>query len=121
MMTLENGVQCSYMQNHFTPDCSRNYTVIGTKGRLENYGNSEVHVWTKRIDACNINGDIVYEFSKDEQQHDITIDIVIKEFFDYILFDKAPLISLDDAYKSVVSCIKSTESMRNKNKRYEIE
>ena len=37
-MTLDNGVQASYEQCHFTPDYWRNYTVIGTEGRLENFG-----------------------------------------------------------------------------------
>ncbi|MCK5155952.1 MAG: hypothetical protein KAQ69_05925 [Spirochaetales bacterium] len=39
-MQLENGVQASYLQCHYTPDSCRNYTYtfIGTKGRLENRG-----------------------------------------------------------------------------------
>ena len=37
-MRLDNGVLASYQQCHFTPDYWRNYTVIGTEGRLENFG-----------------------------------------------------------------------------------
>ena len=37
-MELDNGVLASYQQCHFTPDYWRNYTVIGTEGRLENFG-----------------------------------------------------------------------------------
>ena len=51
MMQLEKGIQASYLQCHFTPDSERNYTFIGTRGRVENIGDSgkcEVHVWTKR-------------------------------------------------------------------------
>jgi predicted dehydrogenase len=50
-MLLDNGVLASYQQCHFTPDYWRNYTVIGTHGRLENMGDSsgsEVHVWNRR-------------------------------------------------------------------------
>ncbi|UZN00173.1 hypothetical protein OL548_10360 [Lysinibacillus sp. MHQ-1] len=36
MMELEGGIKASYLQCHFTPDYSRNYTFIGTKGRIEN-------------------------------------------------------------------------------------
>ena len=51
MMQLENGAQMTYMQCHYTPDSERNYTFIGTKGRIENIGDAgkcEVHVWTQR-------------------------------------------------------------------------
>jgi predicted dehydrogenase len=35
-MALDNGVFASYQQCHYTPDYWRNYTIIGTAGRLEN-------------------------------------------------------------------------------------
>jgi predicted dehydrogenase len=50
-MLLNNGVLASYQQCHFTPDYWRNYTIIGTEGRLENFGDevdAEVRVWTRR-------------------------------------------------------------------------
>lgn len=53
-MVLENGVLASYQQCHFTPDYWRNYTVIGTEGRLENFGDevgARVHVWNRRHDG----------------------------------------------------------------------
>lgn len=36
-MELDNGVLASYQQCHFTPDYWRNYTIIGTAGRIENF------------------------------------------------------------------------------------
>ena len=51
MMQLEKGIQATYVQCHYTPDSERNYTFIGTRGRVENIGDSgncEVHVWTQR-------------------------------------------------------------------------
>ncbi|CAM3298293.1 Gfo/Idh/MocA family protein [Occultella aeris] len=51
-LELDNGVFATYQQCHFTPDYWRNYTVIGTEGRLENFGNGEpgshVLVWDRR-------------------------------------------------------------------------
>ena len=50
-MELDNGVLASYQQCHFTPDYWRNYTVIGTEGRLENFGDGagdQINVWTSR-------------------------------------------------------------------------
>ena len=55
LMQLDNGVQASYEQCHYTPDAQRNYTVIGTQGRIENFGDysspgnvAEVYLWTHR-------------------------------------------------------------------------
>lgn len=53
-LVLDNGVLASYQQCHFTPDYWRNYTVIGTRGRLENLGDGpggRVAVWTTRTDS----------------------------------------------------------------------
>ena len=50
-MQLENGAFATYEQCHYTPDYWRNYTVIGTKGRIENIGDGPgdfVNVWTSR-------------------------------------------------------------------------
>lgn len=50
-LVLSNRVLASYLQCHFTPDTWRNYTVIGTEGRIENFGNgpgSEVRLWNRR-------------------------------------------------------------------------
>ena len=41
MMELEDGIQASYMQCHFTPDYRRNYTFIGTEGRIENLNDTD--------------------------------------------------------------------------------
>jgi predicted dehydrogenase len=55
LMQLENGVQASYLQCHYAPDDQRNYTIIGTSGRIENYGDfpseesdAAVHLWNRR-------------------------------------------------------------------------
>ncbi|MBZ2197815.1 Gfo/Idh/MocA family protein [Occultella gossypii] len=50
-MVLDGGVLASYQQCHFTPDYWRNYTVIGTQGRIENTGDAagaRVHLWNRR-------------------------------------------------------------------------
>ncbi len=40
MLELENGVRASYLGCGYTPGCSRNYTVIGTLGSVENINNT---------------------------------------------------------------------------------
>ena len=61
-MELANGVLASYLQCHFTPDACRNYTVIGTAGRIENMGDgaeSPIFVWNRRTDGFQLIGDKV--------------------------------------------------------------
>ena len=48
MFQLDNGVPVSYNECHFTPDYHRNYTFIGTKGRIENSEiESTVKLWKR--------------------------------------------------------------------------
>lgn len=44
-MRLDNGAFCSYQQCHYTPDAWRNYTIIGTEGRIENFGTTRPAPW----------------------------------------------------------------------------
>jgi predicted dehydrogenase len=51
-MRLDNDVLAAYQECHYSPDYWRNYTVIGTEGRLENIGDggegTSIHLWNKR-------------------------------------------------------------------------
>jgi len=59
-MQLDNGVLACYLQCHYTPDGWRNYTVIGTEGRLENFGSWKLHLWNHRTDTYAEVPDVVY-------------------------------------------------------------
>lgn len=53
LMELQSGVLCSYQQCHYAPDAWRNYTIIGTEGRIENFGDvpgekTVVRLWNRR-------------------------------------------------------------------------
>ena len=62
LMQLDNGVQATYMHCMYAPDSERNYTFIGTHGRVENIGDggegTQIHVWTCR--GRRSEPDIVY-------------------------------------------------------------
>ncbi|MGO1201167.1 MAG: Gfo/Idh/MocA family protein, partial [Dermabacteraceae bacterium] len=58
-MALDNGVFATYSECHYTPDYWRNYTVIGTEGRIENFGlghEGVVKLWNRRTEF-NPDGD----------------------------------------------------------------
>ena len=82
-MTLNNGVLASYMQCHYAPDNSRNYTVIGTRGRIENYGTDTIQVWTTRQDSpWRLEGDITYRVPYGNSGHGGADPLILKSFVD---------------------------------------
>ena len=95
MMTLDNGVMASYQQCHFTPDYWRNYTVIGTEGRLENIGDTAggiVKVWNRRHE-WQVSGDLEYPIQGVVSGHDDADLITMTEFFDHLVEGTPTLVS----------------------------
>ena len=80
-MRLSNGVLASYQQCHFTPDYWRNYTVIGTEGRIENFGDvsgSEVRLWNRRHGgAAPADETFVVQQSSEGAMHDGADELLI--------------------------------------------
>lgn len=49
LFELANGIRVSYNECHFTPDYQRNYTFIGTEGRMENNEiDGTIRIWKRR-------------------------------------------------------------------------
>lgn len=82
-MRLDNGVIAAYQQCHFSPDYWRNYTVIGTHGRLENFGDEEgavVQVWNSRQSGYRHDPDITYTVPPATGEHGGADGAAIEEF-----------------------------------------
>ncbi len=116
LMQLSNGVQASYEQCMYAPDTERNYTFIGTRGRVENigdyHGKREIHVWTRR--GLRNEPDIVYHL-KDVSgtTHGGSDEIILEAFFDFLLKDQAPSVSPVAARNAVAAGVLGHYSMRN--------
>ncbi len=87
LMELDNGVFASYQQCHFSPDGWRNYTVIGTEGRVENFGTvpgerTVVRLWNRRC-HYNPDGDEQFEFPPLEGGHGGADPRIVAEFVRY--------------------------------------
>ncbi len=117
LMRLENGVFCSYLQCHFTPDSCRNYTVIGTKGRIENYGDSgeelSIDLWNKRRDHFRLHGDETIKIPMEAGGHGGSDEKIVKGFLDYLLLGKKPFTSPVASRYSVATGYCGAESIRN--------
>lgn len=113
-MTLDNGVLASYEQCHFTPDYWRNYTVIGTQGRAENFGDGDggvVRVWKHRSDYRPL-GDAEYPIVEGGAGHSSADELTVAEFLNFVRTgaptDTSPLSARD----SVAAGVAATESLR---------
>jgi predicted dehydrogenase len=85
MMQLASGAQATYMQCHYSPDAERNYTFIGTKGRVENvgdHGNCQIHVWTRR--GPRATPDVVFNLKPVSGGHGGADLPIIENFLDFV-------------------------------------
>lgn len=113
-MQLDNGVLASYQQCHYTPDYWRNYTVIGTEGRLENFGDTAggvVRVWNRRH-GYQARGDQEYPIGGAQAGHgDADLD-TMTEFLDFVIDGAPTLTSPVAARHAVATAVAATQSLR---------
>ncbi|MBS4202219.1 Gfo/Idh/MocA family oxidoreductase [Bacillus sp. FJAT-49732] len=117
IMELENGIKASYMQCHFTPEYSRNYTFIGTKGRIENDDiNDKVYVKTRKSGTWHEMSDIVYEMKQMPGTHSGADPRICSDFVNLVLYNKQPLTTPFAGRMSVAVGCAATESIRSGGK-----
>ena len=116
MMQLDNGAQACYMQCHYAPDAERNYTFIGTKGRVENigdHGKCEIHVWTTR--GPRETPDIIYKLKPVEGGHGGADPCTVQSFLDFVRDGKRPNTIPTAARDAVAAGVLGHYSMRHGN------
>ena len=117
LMELDNGVQASYEQCMYTPDSERNYTFLGTRGRVENIGDyagdAQIHVWTRR--GLRRDPDIIYRIPQRTGTHGGADVPILDAFFDFAAAGVPPSISPVAARNAVAAGVLGHESMRNGN------
>lgn len=121
-LLMANGVFASYQQCHYTPDYWRNYTLIGTEGRMENYGDfidAEIHIWNKRT-SYQKHGDQVIRVPVNEGAHGGADSVIIKEFIDYLRDRAIPATTPREARNAVAVACTATNSLRSKGKSLKI-
>lgn len=112
LMQLDNGVFASYQQCHFTPDGWRNYTIIGTEGRIENLGENDVHLWDRRRHYDSV-GDVHFREPMDGGDHGGADPKIVAEFLRYVREGGSTKTSPIAARNSVATGCAATESLRN--------
>ncbi|MDR3707714.1 MAG: Gfo/Idh/MocA family oxidoreductase [Capsulimonadaceae bacterium] len=116
LMQLDNGVLASYQQCHFTPDYWRNYTVIGSEGRIENDGNGEqgttIKLWNQRHGWCP-EGDVAYPVDEAAGGHGGADPNIVAEFVRFAKEGGATQTSPVAARNSVAAGCLAAQSLRN--------
>ena len=115
LMRMESGLFASYQQCHYTPDYWRNYTVIGTEGRIENFGDYEgghIKLWNRRH-LYDPEGDARFPIKGDDKGHDDADVLTISEFVSFITDGTSTDTSPLGAWYAVAAAIAATDSLRN--------
>lgn len=115
MMELDGGIRASYMQCHFTPDYCRNYTFIGTEGRLENLddGSKVIVRLRDRSKRWKNLADNDLSVKPASGGHGGADPQICKDFVDMILDGKRPLSTPLAGRMSVATGCAATWSLRN--------
>ncbi len=122
MMQLDNGILANYMQCHYAPDACRNYTFIGDKGRIENYGDA----MGRRIDVYTTRGefgqpDVSYHMREVEGGHGGADPDIVAAFVAFLRTGKAIASNSPIAARnSVATGVLGTASIRGGNMPQEI-
>jgi predicted dehydrogenase len=115
LMDLGDGVTASYEQCHFTPDYWRNYTVIGTRGRLENFGDTPggvIRIWNRRRDWA-LAGDVEVPIEGEGEGHEQADVRTMAEFLRHVATGAPTAVSVIAARNAVAAGALAAESMRD--------
>ncbi|MBP2418810.1 Gfo/Idh/MocA family protein [Microlunatus capsulatus] len=115
-LALDNGVLASYQQCHFTPDYWRSYTVIGTEGRLENFGDgpdATVALWDRRSDTYRAEPDAVLPLRSGAGGHGGADPLLVAEFLRFARDGGPTDTSPVAARQAVAAGVAATTSLRS--------
>ncbi len=116
-MELEGGILGAYLQCHFSPDACRNYTIIGTEGRIENIGNgpeSPIFIWNRRHDGYRMIGDEVHRGGVAERSgHGGADSMIVREFLDFARTGCETTATPEAARMAVAAGYQATMSLRD--------
>ena len=115
LIELDNGIKATYMQCHYTPDYCRNYTFIGTEGRLENLddGSQVIVKLRNRSNRWKNLSDHSYHVKPATGGHGGADPLTARDFLDMILEEKEPLATPLAGRMSVAVGCAATHSIRN--------
>ena len=114
IMELDGGIKASYLQCHFTPDYHRNYTIIGTEGRIENSEpDMTVKLLTRGTKTWKDLADRTYHIKPAVGTHAGADPVITQDFLDMVLDGKEPLATPVAGRMSVAAGCAGADSLRS--------
>lgn len=115
MMELDNGIKAVYTQCHFTPDYFRNYTFIGTEGRMENLNDDSkvIVLMRSRSKKWKNLANRTYEIIPAQGGHGGADPLILTDFLDMITLNKPPVATPVAGRMSVATGVAATQSLRS--------
>ncbi|GAB2597531.1 Gfo/Idh/MocA family protein [Pseudactinotalea suaedae] len=113
-MQLDNGVYATYSECHYAPDYWRNYTVIGTEGRIENFGIGDdgvVRLWNRRSEFLE-HGHEEFPIPTAPGGHHGADPSLLREFLAFVRTGAPTRTSVVAAREAVATAATATTSMR---------
>ena len=115
IMELDGGIKATYMQCHYTPDYCRNYTFIGTEGRIENLDDSR-QVIVRLRDQSGRWKNLAhhsYDVKPAAGTHGGADPVICRDFLDMVIDGKRPIATPLAGRMSVAAGCAATESIRS--------
>lgn len=113
IMQYANGVQAAYLECHFSPDYERNYTFIGTEGRIESdEPEGKVYLF-RRIPGQNNTTPEVFECPSRFGGHGGADPQIADDFVKVVLDGAAPRAPAIAGRWSVAAGVCAAQSLRN--------
>ena len=115
MMEMGTGIKAVYTQCHFSPDYFRNYTFIGTEGRIENLDDtSKVILKTRSLSRKWKNlADRTYDVKPAQGGHGGSDPLICADFVEMIRTGKKPVADPVAGRMSVAVGCAATKSLRS--------
>ena len=123
LMELDNGIKATYMQCHYAPDYCRNYTFIGTEGRMENLddGSQVIVKLRNRSNRWKNLADQKYDVKPASGGHGGADPLVSRDFVDMVVDGVEPLATPMAGRMSVAVGCAGTESIRSNSAAVDID
>jgi predicted dehydrogenase len=115
-MQLDNGTYACYQECHYTPDTWRNFCIVGTAGRIENFGDKPgdctIRVWNTRT-MYDARGNEEHHVTGETGHHGGADVRLVEEFIRFVREGGATMTSPIAARNAVAAGAAATDSLRS--------
>lgn len=114
IMQYANGIQAAYQQCHFSPHYERNYTFIGTEGRIESDElGGKILLWRREAGKMHNEPTEIIDCPPPAGGHGGADTFIAKNFVDMVVDGAEPRAPAVAGRWSVAAGVCATQSLRN--------